>query len=137
MTLIVQLMRILIALCLHWNGFERAFSSFSLVHTKLRNCLGNTRVMKLVRTPRPPKQRWWCWQWPLLQNSDEVENKSLRWLSNMSVQSYMFLFPMYLNYLHLHYNPRSTKLKYCIKLHHCHFRIYIFLAAKLKHFIIQ
>ena len=31
-------------------GLERAFSSFGLVHTKLRNRLGNTRVMMLVRT---------------------------------------------------------------------------------------
>ena len=31
-------------------GLERAFSSFGLVHSKLRNRLGNERVMKLVRT---------------------------------------------------------------------------------------
>lgn len=33
-----------------FSGLERAFSSFGLVHTKLRNRLGNERVMKLVRT---------------------------------------------------------------------------------------
>ena len=32
------------------SGLERAFSSFSLVYTKLRNWLGNGRVMMLVRT---------------------------------------------------------------------------------------
>lgn len=32
------------------SGLERAFSSFGLVHTKLRNRLSNDRVMKLVRT---------------------------------------------------------------------------------------
>jgi hypothetical protein len=31
-------------------GLERMFSSFGLIHTKLRNRLGNQRVMKLVRT---------------------------------------------------------------------------------------
>ena len=31
-------------------GLERSFSAFGLVHTKLRNRLGNERVMKLVRT---------------------------------------------------------------------------------------
>ena len=53
--------------------------TFGLVHTKLRNCLGNARVMKLVRT--------YCYlqdkeddvdnDLKLLQNSDEVENNSL------------------------------------------------------------
>ena len=32
-----------------FSGLERTFSSFGLVHTKLRNRLRNDRVMKLVR----------------------------------------------------------------------------------------
>lgn len=35
---------------LSFVGLERTFSSFGLIHTKLRNRLGNERVMKLVRT---------------------------------------------------------------------------------------
>ena len=31
-------------------GLERAFSSFDLLHTKLRNCLENARVIKLAKT---------------------------------------------------------------------------------------
>ena len=32
------------------EGLERVFSSFGMIHSKLRNRLGNNRVMKLVRT---------------------------------------------------------------------------------------
>ena len=35
---------------INFIGLERAFSSFGLIHNKLRNRLKNDRVLKLVRT---------------------------------------------------------------------------------------
>ena len=46
----IYLLCIIMNFHLSFKGLERAFSAFGLVHTKLRNRLGNERVMKLVKT---------------------------------------------------------------------------------------